>query len=95
VVYTNTNNDNYNAFTNVNNNDNVNVNKNKYDKSKMVELTALQLVDKLKNPGAYAFYCKVAYALPESRIWVHLESAQKGDSPQRLFTWLCKRDMGA
>lgn len=93
MVYTNsaTNNDNYNEITNVIDNDIVN--KNKYDKSKFVELTAKVLVEKLHNPGAYAFYCKVAYKLPESRIWLHLESAQKGKDPKKLFTWLCNRDM--
>lgn len=74
---------------------NNNYNVNKYDKSKFVELTARVLVEKLDNPNAYAYYCKVAYKVPEHRIWLHLESALRGDNPQKLFTWLCQRDINA
>lgn len=51
------------------------------------------LVEKLRSPESYKFYCKVAYKLPESRIWQNYESAMKGKNPGGLFNWLCRKDM--
>lgn len=63
------------------------------DKSKQVDLIADKLVAALSNPERRAYYCKVAWKLPESKIWNNLESSAKGKNPARLFTWLCQRDM--
>lgn len=69
------------------NNDNV------IDRAKSVESIANQLVDKFSSPESRPFYCKVAYSLPENKIWLNYESAQKGNSPARLFNFLCRKDM--
>lgn len=82
------NNVNDNVFSKENNNDNVNV-----DKSKTVDLLADRLVSTFNNPKARALYCSFAWKLPEAKIWYNVESAQRGDNPPALFTWLCKRDM--
>ena len=63
------------------------------DKSKKVDLIADKLVLALNNPDRRAYYCKVAWQLPESAIWNNLEASTKGKSPAKLFTWLCQRDM--
>ena len=68
-------------------------NDNGIDRAKSVEMIAEQLVDKFKSPESRAFYCKVAYLLPENRIWLNYESAQKGNSPARLFNFLCRKEM--
>ncbi len=40
------------------------------------------------------FYCKVAWSLSESIINDSLETALRSNrSPQKYFTWLCKRHM--
>ena len=76
------------------NNDNVKI-QDKFEKSREVERIALKIVEKLHNEDGYKFYCKVAYRVPEARIWWNLETAIKsGRNPVRLFTWLCKREMG-
>lgn len=76
-----------NDSNNINNNDNV-------SKSKQVDLIADKLSQELNNPVARPYYCKVGYRLSEAQIWNNLETAQRGRNPQRLFTWLCQRDMG-
>lgn len=78
---------------NTNDNYNVNVKDNKFDESKKVEGIAMQLVDKLRSPDSYEFYCKIAYKLPEHKIWSNYEQAIKGRNPGGLFNWLCRRDM--
>jgi hypothetical protein len=68
-----------------------------FEKSKQVEAIAESLCAKFGNRDSYEFYCKVAYKLPEASIWRHYEKVTTGkrvDSPARLFTWLCKREMG-
>lgn len=65
----------------------------KYSKSKIVDNIANQLVENFNSPNSRAFYCKVAYKLPENKIWANVESANRGRSPVKLFTWLCNRDM--
>lgn len=89
-ILTNTNNvaNNVNVSNNLNNNviDNV-------AKSKQADLIADKLILALNNPSGRAYYCKVAYKLPEARIWDNLEQAGKGREPAKLFTWLCQRDM--
>jgi len=76
-----------------NNNYNNNVIEEKFGKSKKAEQIAQKLVDKLNSKDSYLFYCKVAYALPEARIWINLEQALSGKNPGGLFNWLCRRDM--
>lgn len=71
------------------NNDNVNID----NDSNKVDFIAQKLVTELNNPDARIFYCKVAWKLPEAKIWSNLELAKKGRSPQKYFSWLCKRDM--
>lgn len=68
-------------------------NVNDIDRHKRVEMLAYQLVDKFKSGDSFAFYCKVAYSLPESTIWYNYEQSLKGNSPARLFNFLCRRDM--
>lgn len=82
------------------NNDNVsnNLNNNVIDnvsKSKQVDLIANKLVLAFNNPGARAYYCKIAWKLPEALIWNNLEQSSKGKNQVRLFTWLCERNMVA
>lgn len=60
-----------------------------------VQAIAHKLVDRLDNPSRFALYCKFAWNLPEARIWSNLETALAGRSPQRLFTWLCQRELPA
>lgn len=52
-----------------------------------------KLARALNNPDGRLFYCKVAWRLPEARIWNNLEIAQTGRNPRNYFTWLCKREM--
>lgn len=83
-------------------NDNVNVNlkpinnnndNEKYDKSKIADNLATRLMAKLgMKEDSKPFLCKVAYKLPEHRIWDNCEQALKGNNPIGLFIWLCKRD---
>ena len=84
------NNDNVSRFSK-SNNDNNNVRG--FKRALSVEATAMQLVDKLKSPGSYKFYCKVAYVLPERTIWLLYEQAITGKKPGALFNWLCRREM--
>lgn len=72
---------------------NYNVNDNEFDNSKAAERIAYTLVDKLGSQQSFPFYCKVAYSLPEHKIWANLETALKGNNPGGLFNWLCRRDM--
>ena len=58
-----------------------------------VDRIADKLVTSLNNPDAREFYCKVGWRLAEGRIWYNLESALRGKQPQKLFSWLCTRDM--
>lgn len=67
--------------------------KNSVTDSDKVDRIANTLVDKLSNPERRAYYCKVAWSLPEFKIWSNLEQALKGRSPQRYFTFLCQKDM--
>jgi len=92
----NNNNYNYNVKTNLEHNNNHNNNVNvigDFEKSKKAESIAQKLVDRLNSKDSYLFYCKVAYALPEARIWINLEQAMAGKNPGGLFNWLCRRDM--
>lgn len=69
-----------------------NDNDRKFDRSKKVEYIADKLVETFNNKQFRGFYCKVAWKLSEARIWDNVEQSQKGTSPARLFTYLCKRD---
>ena len=74
---------------NVNDND-----RGKYQRSRQVDRIADDIIHRLgAEMRSRPFYCKVAWSLSEARIYNHLESALKGRSPQRLFTYLCKKDM--
>jgi hypothetical protein len=92
------NNDNVNVLlqnNNINDNDNVS-SKSGFDKSKYAESIARKLVAKFDAPGSFSFYCKVAYSLPENRIWNNYEQAttsKKVKNPAGLFNWLCRKDM--
>lgn len=80
---------------NVSRNNNYNDNESKYDKSKAVEAIADRLMDKLPaTPKSRPFFCKVAYKLPEAKIWANCEVAlsPKSKNPMGLFIFLCKRD---
>lgn len=83
-------NDNVNG--NLTSNNNINDN-DKYDKGKFADNVATRLQSKLgMKDDSKPFLCKVAYKLPESRIWDNCEQALKGNNPIGLFIWLCKRD---
>lgn len=58
-----------------------------------VNAIAQKLVEKLGNPGARLFYCKIAWKLPESTIWRRLETAESGKNPAKYFSWLCSREL--
>ena len=81
------------------NNDNVIFNRKYNDnvkttKEKQVEIRAAELMRKL-NAGedSLKWYWKVCWKLSEGQVNNNLELALKGNSPQRYFTWLCKRQM--
>lgn len=81
-------NDNVNVSSRNNINDN-----DKYSKSKVADNIAARLKSKLSmKEDSTPFLCKVAYKLPEARIWDNCEQALKGKNPAGLFIWLCKRD---
>ncbi len=84
-------NNNVNEIVSLNHNNNVN--DNGFSKSKEAEKIAYTLVDKLGSQKSFPFYCKVAYNLPERKIWNNLETAMKGKNPGGLFNWLCRRDL--
>lgn len=72
---------------------NINNDNDKYDKSKAADNIAVRLMGKLNmKEDSKPFLCKVAYKLPENRIWDNCEQALKGNNPIGLFIWLCKRD---
>lgn len=64
----------------------------KYARSRKVENIADRLTTIFGNEEYRPYYCKVAWKLSESKIWSNVEQAQKGNSPSKLFTYLCKRD---
>lgn len=76
-------------------NNNVNDNVDKYVIARNAERIADRLMEKLNAPDKWRdFYLKVAYKLPEARIWNNYEKTmgKKVTDPARLFTWLCKKD---
>lgn len=88
------NNDNVISRNEINNvNDNVKANVKK--SVNQVDATADRIMRKLNVDDTYRdFYCKIAWKLSEAAINNHLETALRSNrSPQRYFTWLCKRDM--
>lgn len=75
------------------NNVNDNVREGKYDKAKQVEVVADTLLERLgAKVESRPFMCKVAWKLPEHRVWTNVETALKGNNPVGLFIYLCKRD---
>lgn len=75
-------------------NNNDNNNGASFAKSKRVEAIALKLCAKLESPGSYEMYLKIAWALPEDRIWANYEQSRSGTKNKNgLFNWLCRRDM--
>lgn len=60
---------------------------------KEVQAIANVLAERLDNPQSLNFYYKVAWHLPESNIWYALESALRGRNPQKLFSYLCNKEM--
>lgn len=83
-----------NAIYKVNNNVNNEDNGSNVKFIKRADRIADQLEAKLGGgEKSRPFYCKVAYELTEGSIFSNLELALKGRSPQRYFTWLCKKSM--
>lgn len=77
---------------NFNRNSNVNDNVKSHKTANQVDAIADRIMMKLSaNSTSREFYCKVAWKLSESIINDNLETALKGNNPQRYFTWLCKR----
>lgn len=65
------------------------------EKARKVEIIADDLVEKLNAKiESRPFMCKVAWRLPEHRIYMILEQAQSPEvkNPIGLFIYLCKRD---
>lgn len=58
-----------------------------------IDNKADMLVARLNNPDSREYYCKVAMRLSEAQIIRNLETALRGNDPQRYFTWLCNREM--
>lgn len=58
-----------------------------------VRQIAQKLSDKLNNPSRFDYYCKVAWRLPDSKIWSHLETALAGRDPIRYFSFLTNMEM--
>lgn len=58
-----------------------------------VKIIADKLAERLNNPSRLKFYYKVAWHLPESKIFVNLEIALTGHDPVRYFSFLCIQDM--
>lgn len=86
------NNDNV-TYKNINNNDIDNVVNSKRD-SHLVDSIVARVMNKLHAaPDSHDWYCKVAWKLSQSQIELNLEQALKGNSPQKYFAWLSKRDM--
>jgi len=67
-----------------------------YERSKAVDIIALDLCDKLGDAAHdhYEYYCKVAWRLQPAVIYSNLEQAQKGRVPAKLFTYLCQKCLG-
>lgn len=82
-----------NVVNKLTNNDNVRNNVQKIIKPNTQDAIADKLVKELGNEDYRAFYCKVAYKLPEAVIWTSLEIAKTGKHPAKYFTWLVKRAM--
>ncbi len=88
-------------FNKLNPNDNDIDNGRGYEQARRVENIADDLLQRFGlSKESRPFMCKVAYNLPEARIWQHYEQAttpiSKGrpvTNPVGLFIWLCKRDM--
>lgn len=78
---------------NVKENLNNNVNDNVARTPRQVDDIADKLMNRLGATDNRAFYCKVGWKLSEALIWSNLEVALSGNSPQRYFSWLCKRQM--
>jgi hypothetical protein len=77
---------------NVNEINNININES-HKTIKSVQTVANRLFEKLGNENNMNFYHKVAWKLPEHRVWSNLEIALTGQYPQRYFTYLCKMEM--
>ena len=77
------------------NNDNVNDNDYKYVREKRVDNIADQLCDKFGDRTWRELYCKFARKLPEATIWDNFEQANRKGRNPRLFSFLCKKSMGA
>lgn len=90
------NNDNVNAGFLIENN-NVNDNGKRksmdYNRKSDVDNIADDLARRLNNPGAINYYRKIAWRLPPCVIYSNLEKAKKGNSPTKLFTWLCQASL--
>ncbi len=72
---------------------NVNVNNKYLINVNNVRLIADKLSTALNDKKSYDYFMKIAWHLPEYKIWNNLEYSAKGKDPRKLFTWLCKQDM--
>lgn len=63
------------------------------DRAAKVERIAQDLCDRLDNPGAYKWYMKLAWYLSPSVLYGNLVIAKGGQTPQKLFTHLCKKSL--
>lgn len=58
------------------------------------EAIAGRIMETLKaDVGNFPFYCKVAYYLPVNKIEAVLRASLNGRSPQKLFSYLAKREL--
>lgn len=58
-----------------------------------VQTIANTLCDRLSNETRFEYYCKIAWRLPESKIWGNLEKALTGNNPAKYFSFLCNLDL--
>lgn len=58
-----------------------------------VRRIADRLVESFNAPSDHAYFCKLAWRLPEAAIWTAVEAAKTGRQPLRLFTWLTSREL--
>lgn len=62
-----------------------------------VQHIAHQIEGKLgkSTPSRFPYFCKVAWRLPENKVWLHVEAAMGTgctSTPTQLFIWLCQQE---
>lgn len=69
---------------------------NKRKDHKLVELKALEIVEKLgrtPNSEIMPFYYKVVYGLSEAKVSYYLEIALNGRNPSKYFSFLVSKEL--